>query len=63
MIKLTLDLDSLEVESFQTHDAQRSQGTVIGAEAFLTGPANCVTISCGDSKNRPCLETGELAGY
>jgi hypothetical protein len=63
MKKLTLDLDSLEVESFQTHEAQRSRGTVLGAEAFLTGPANCVTVSCGDSKHRPCLEIGELAGY
>jgi hypothetical protein len=36
---------------------------VIGADAFLTGPAACVTVSCGDSKVRPCLEAGELAGY
>ena len=63
MKKLTLDLDSLKVESFQTADAQQSRGTVLGAEVFLTGPDNCVTVSCGDSKVRPCLETGELAGY
>jgi hypothetical protein len=63
MKKLTLDLDSLEVESFQPADAQHSRGTVIGADAFLTGPAACVTVSCGDSKIRPCLEAGELAGY
>ena len=63
MKKLTLDLDSLEVESFQTADSQPARGTVIGADAFLTGPANCVTVSCGDSKVRPCLEPGEVAGY
>jgi hypothetical protein len=63
MKKLTLDLDSLKVESFQTADAQHSRGTVLGADAFLTGPANCVTISCGDSKIRACLETDGLAGY
>ena len=63
MKKLTLDLDSLKVESFQPADAQHSRGTVVGADAFLTGPANCVTISCGDSKIRPCLEADGLAGY
>ena len=56
MKKLTLDLDALKVDSFQPADAQSVRGTVIGADAFLTGPANCVTISCGDSKHRPCLE-------
>lgn len=56
MKKLTLDLDSLEVQSFQTADAQPSRGTVVGAAAFLTSPANCVTVGCGDSKVRPCLE-------
>jgi len=30
MKKLTLDLDSLTVESFQTADAQQSRGTVMG---------------------------------
>ena len=62
MKKLTLDLDSLKVESFQPADAQHSRGTVLGAEAFLTSPDNCVTISCGDSKIRACLEDG-LPGY
>ena len=56
MKKLTLDLDSLKVESFQPADAQRSRGTVIGAEAFLTSPDACVTVSCGDSKIRACID-------
>lgn len=53
MKKLTLDLDSLAVESFRTADAQAERGTVHGAE-FLTGPDNCVTISCGDSVHQSC---------
>lgn len=56
MKKLTLDLDSLEVQSFRTADAQPSRGTVVGAALFLTSPADCVTVACGDSKIRPCLE-------
>lgn len=54
MKKLTLNLDSLKVESFQPADAQQMRGTVVGAEAVLTGPANCVTISCGNSEVQPC---------
>jgi hypothetical protein len=54
MKKLTLDLDSLAVESFRTAYAQ-GRGTVNGAE-FLTGPDNCVTISCGDSVHQSCLD-------
>ena len=53
MKKLTLDLDSLKVDSFQPADAQQGRGTVIGA-AMLTGPANCVTVSCGNSEVQPC---------
>ena len=56
MKKLTLDLDALMVESFQPAEAQPARGTVLGADAFLTSPANCVTVSCGDSQVRPCLE-------
>ena len=54
MKKLTLELDSLTVESFRTAEAQPVRGTVRGAE-FLTGPDNCVTISCGDSVHQSCL--------
>ncbi|HST59744.1 MAG TPA: hypothetical protein VLK84_13665 [Longimicrobium sp.] len=55
MKKLILDLESLEVEAFEV-TAQRSdaRGTVAGAAGFLTGPANCVTITCGDSEIRAC---------
>lgn len=56
MKKLTLDLETLKVESFQPAEAQPTRGTVIGAEFFMTTPDNCVTISCGDSKVRPCYE-------
>lgn len=55
MKKLILDLESLEVEAFEV-SAERSsaRGTVVGAADFLTGPANCVTITCGDSEIRAC---------
>lgn len=56
MKKLTLDLDSLEVQSFQTADAQPSRGTVIAAEALATLPGWCISVTCGDSHIRPCLE-------
>ncbi|HEV3049468.1 MAG TPA: hypothetical protein VGX50_04130 [Longimicrobium sp.] len=52
MKKLTLDLDSLKVDSFQPAEAQQGRGTVIGA--MLTSPANCVTVSCGNSEVQPC---------
>lgn len=32
MKKLTLDIDALDVESFQTADPQRPRGTVLGAD-------------------------------
>lgn len=56
MKKLTLNLESLEVESFAVAETRGSaRGTVLGAELVLTGPQNCVTISCGDSHIRPCF--------
>ncbi|HEX6041504.1 hypothetical protein [Longimicrobium sp.] len=54
MKKLTLNLDTLKVESFAAADVQTSRGTVVGAELF-TGPDQCVTISCGDSEIRACM--------
>jgi hypothetical protein len=55
MTKLTLNLETLKVETFEANAANdRSRGTVIGAELLLTGPQNCVTISCGDSEIRAC---------
>lgn len=52
MKKWILDLESLEVDAFEVTAGRI--GTVVGAEAFLTGPANCVTLSCGDSEIRAC---------
>jgi hypothetical protein len=54
MKKLTLNLESLVVESFEAAAQPASRGTVIGAEAMMTSPANCVTISCGNSEVQPC---------
>lgn len=54
MKKLTLNPDALKVESFAAADTQTSSGAVAGVE-FMTGPANCVTISCGDSEIRACF--------
>jgi hypothetical protein len=55
MKKLTLNVEALKVETFQTADHQTSRGTVLGAEAFFTSPENCVTIRCGDSEVRACF--------
>lgn len=57
MKKLILDLETLTVEAFEVAEPRSTgRGTVHGAEAFLTGPANCVTISCGDSEVRACRD-------
>jgi hypothetical protein len=55
MKKLTLNLDSLAVESFRPTDTAALRGTVNGAE-FLTSPEACVTVSCGDSVHQSCLD-------
>jgi hypothetical protein len=55
MKKLTLDVEALEVESFEAADTRLSRGTVMAAEA-MTVPPYCFTFTCGDSRVRPCLE-------
>lgn len=56
MKKLTLNLETLKVETFAVAGTREgARGTVLGAEALLTGPANCVTITCGDSEIRACF--------
>lgn len=54
MKKLTLNLESLAVESFTAAEQPAARGTVLGAAAMLTNPDNCVTISCGNSEVQPC---------
>jgi hypothetical protein len=55
MKKLTLDLETLDVQSFEPVDArQQARGTVLAAEATNTSPECCVSFGCGDSINRPC---------
>jgi hypothetical protein len=52
MKKLTLNLDALKVEQFETTERnQSSRGTVV---ANMTGPDDCVTITCGDSVRVSC---------
>ena len=55
MRKLTLDVETLEVESFRTDARQPSRGTVLGADGAMTVAPYCVTFTCGDSQIRPCL--------
>ena len=55
MKKLTLNLETLTVESFAAADTQPSRGTVVGAEAMFTGPDQCMTVICGDSEIRACM--------
>lgn len=52
MKKLTLNLESLEVQSFT---AAETRAAAPGAGVFLTSPDNCVTVTCGDSSIRPCF--------
>lgn len=56
MKKLMLDVEALEVESFQTADAPESRGTVQAMDGAATVPPYCVTFTCGDSVIRPCLD-------
>lgn len=61
MKKLSLNLDELEVESFDTHDEQERRGTVLGRDDSEMGSgcdtndvccgANTVGGACGTSGN------------
>ena len=53
MNKLKLEVEALEVESFQTADQGLPRGTVIAADGS-TIPPYCLTFTCGDSHIRPC---------
>ena len=53
MKKLTLDLEALDVDSFEPADSR--QMAVAGAEEGMTVPPYCFTFTCGDSRIRPCL--------
>jgi hypothetical protein len=56
MKKLTLDLDALDVQSFEPVDSRRqAHGSVVGAEGAMTLPEYCITFTCGDSHIRACL--------
>ena len=47
MKKLTLNLDALTVEQFETTEPLNSR-------AIMTGPDNCITHTCGDSVRVAC---------
>ena len=51
MKKLTLDLDAIRVESFDTDAGGRAQGTV-QAYAFASGAKTCITCPV---RTDPCL--------
>ena len=53
MKKLTLDMDTLTVESFEA-GAQPGTRTVFKAESTNTTPACCYTFGCGDSIHQAC---------
>ncbi|HST59743.1 MAG TPA: hypothetical protein VLK84_13660 [Longimicrobium sp.] len=53
MKKLMLDVDALDVESFEVADRRGPEGTVLAAEGS-TIPPYCFTFTCGDSRIRPC---------
>jgi len=53
--KLTLNLETLDVQSFEPVDAPRQAGgTVFGAEPTYTQPECCYTFGCGDSVRQAC---------
>jgi hypothetical protein len=58
MKKLTLDIEALDVESFHPAAEQASRGTVVGADAGSTIPPYCISVTCGDSHVRACLDAG-----
>ncbi|HEX6747632.1 MAG TPA: hypothetical protein VF092_10115 [Longimicrobium sp.] len=59
MKKVTLNLETLNVQTFAPIDPQReNRGTVLGAEGAMTLPEYCITFTCGDSRIRPCFDGG-----
>jgi hypothetical protein len=46
MKKLTLDLDRIDVQSFQTADAGREGGTVLGNDVLATPGHSCLRTAC-----------------
>ncbi|HEX8242271.1 MAG TPA: hypothetical protein VF541_02200 [Longimicrobium sp.] len=53
MKKLTLDLESLNVQSFEP-DAREQTHSVFGAAPTDTTPECCYTFGCGDSIHQAC---------
>ncbi|MDB4950866.1 MAG: hypothetical protein JWM27_3515 [Gemmatimonadetes bacterium] len=56
MRKLRLDLEDLNVETFETAEAGRGRGTVLGLR--MVGTAFCDTADCPDSVVQVCPDTG-----
>jgi len=54
MTKLTLNLETLTVQSFDVEARQQTRGTAFVAEPTNTSPACCYTFGCGDSINQAC---------
>ena len=52
MTKLTLDLETLDVQSFEALDSASAAEFVAGPTE--TSPACCYTFGCGDSINQAC---------
>jgi hypothetical protein len=55
MKKLRLNLETLDVQSFEPVDArQQTRGAAFGAEPTYTRPDCCYTFGCGDSIRQAC---------
>jgi|GEM_PF-2256910 len=55
MTKLTLDLETLDVQTFEPVNArQQTRRAAIGAEPTYTTPECCYTFGCGDSIHQAC---------
>ena len=53
MSKLTLNLESLDVQSFEP-DSRLQARSVFKADSTNTTPACCYTFGCGDSIQQAC---------
>jgi len=55
MTKLTLNLETLDVQTFELVDARhQTRRIAVGAEPTYTMPECCYTFGCGDSVRQAC---------
>jgi hypothetical protein len=53
MKKLTLELEALDIQSFEVAEVQAAG---IDGSVTVTLADCCISFTCGDSRIRPCLD-------